>query len=39
MAAISDGHSLFGMKTEPNRTELFIKFKIIELNQTVCILN
>jgi len=25
----------FRMKIEPNRTELFVKFKITELNQTV----
>ena len=29
----------FEMKTEPNQTELFAKFKIIELNRTVCISN
>jgi len=29
----------FGMKTEPNWTELFAKFKITELNWTVCISN
>jgi len=29
----------FGMKTEPNQTELFAKFKITELNWTVYISN
>ena len=29
----------FGMKTEPNQTKLFVKFKIIELNRIICISN
>jgi len=30
---------MFGMKTESNGIELFVKFKRTKLNRTICILN